>query len=178
MPIFLSIIRLKSNLGFKKYFVNTGWSLLAKIVSLVISFFVTVYMVRYLGPENYGQLSYAISFVSIFSIIATLGIDTILYRDLVTHPEKTSELMGTSLGLKLIAGILASLLAIISAIILSPKDISFYLIILISFTFIFNSFNIIAYEFQAHVQQKYPALISLITVITLNILKLLVFYFD
>lgn len=166
------------NSGFKKYFISTGWSLISRVIGLFISFFVTIYMVRYLGPDNYGQLSYAVSFVSIFSIIATLGIDSILYRDIVSHPEKTGEYMGTALGLKLLAGIFACLLTIGSAFLLSPKDISLYLIIIISFTFIFNSFNIIVYEFQARVQQKYPALISLVIVIILNILKLLVFYFD
>ncbi len=164
--------------GFKKHFKNTGWSLVTRVASLIISFFVTIYMVRYLGPENYGQISYAVSFVGIFSIIATLGIDSILYRDLVSHPEKTGELMGTALGLKLMSGVFASLLTIISAFLISPRDISFYLILIISLTFIFNSFNIIVYEFQSRVQQKYPALISLFIVIGLNILKILVFYFD
>lgn len=164
--------------GFRKYFASTGWSLISRVASLFISFFVTIYMVRYLGPENYGQLSYAVSFVGIFSIVATLGMDSIIYRDLVSHPERTGEFMGTALGLKLLAGVFASLLTIVSALLLSPKDISLYLIIIIAFTYIFNSFNIIVYEFQSRVQQKYPALISLAIVIVLNTLKILVFYFD
>lgn len=164
--------------GFQRYFKNIGWSLGTKVVSLVMSFFVTVYMVRYLGPENYGQLSYAISFVGIFSILATLGIDTVLYRDLVKKPEQTNEYMGSALGLKLIAGVAATLLAMVGALIFSPKDISFYLILIISITYVFNSFNIIVYEFQAHVQQKYPSIISLVVTVTLNILKIAVFYFD
>ncbi|HEY1037142.1 MAG TPA: flippase [Candidatus Paceibacterota bacterium] len=164
--------------GFKKYSRSTGWSLGTRIISLVISFFVTLYMVRYLGPENYGQLSYAISFVGIFSILATLGIDTVLYRDLVKHPRQVNEYMGSALGLKLMAGVAATLLAIGGAIALSPKDISFYLIVIISLTYIFNSFNIIAYEFQSHVQQKYPSLIALATTVILNALKVAVFYFD
>jgi O-antigen/teichoic acid export membrane protein len=164
--------------GFRKYFASTGWSLMSRVLGLFISFFVTIYMVRYLGPENYGQLSYAVSFAGIFSIVATLGMDSIIYRDLVTHPERRGEFMGTALGLKLLAGVFASLLTILSALIFSPKDISLYLIIIIAFTYIFNSFNIIVYEFQARVQQKYPALISLAIVIILNTLKVLVFYFD
>lgn len=172
------ILSILKDPGFNRYFKSTGWSLISRVLGLCISFFVTIYMVRYLGPENYGQLSYAVSFVSIFSIVAALGIDSILYRDIVSNPERTGEYMGTALGLKLLAGAFAALLTIGSAFILSPKDISFYLIIIISFTFIFNSFNIIAYEFQARVQQKYTSILSLIVVFTLNVLKLLVFYFD
>jgi hypothetical protein len=49
--------------GFQKYFQNTGWMFLGKIASLAISFIATAYIARNLGPTNYGELSYAISFV-------------------------------------------------------------------------------------------------------------------
>jgi O-antigen/teichoic acid export membrane protein len=135
-------------------------------------------MVRYLGPENYGQLSYAVSFVGIFSVFATLGIDTVLYRELVRFPDKVNEYMGSALGLKIVAGFIITVVTIVSALMFSPKDVSLYLIIIISLTYIFNSFNIIVYEFQANVQQKYPSIVSILIVLILSVLKISVFYFD
>src|SRR5436190_14620310 len=88
--------------GFQKYFKNTSWMFLGRIVGLLISFFVTAYVARYLGPANYGMLIYAISFVGLFSFLANLGIDQILYRDLVRFPEKANELLGTTFILKLL----------------------------------------------------------------------------
>ncbi|MCC7004683.1 oligosaccharide flippase family protein, partial [Candidatus Nomurabacteria bacterium] len=47
---------------------------------MAISFLATIFIARKLGPMNYGQLSYALSFVSIFGFIASLGIEQVLYR--------------------------------------------------------------------------------------------------
>ena len=87
----LSISYLKekwAHAGFQKYFINTGWMFMSKIICMTISFVTTIYIARNLGPENYGQLSYAVSFISIFGFIAALGIDNALYRDLIKNYNK------------------------------------------------------------------------------------------
>lgn len=173
--------RLKANInksGIKRYAKNTAWALVAKILSVIISFFVTIYLVRYLGPEHYGNLSYAVSFVGIFSVISTLGIDNVLYRELIMYPEKRNEYLGTAFILKLTAGILATISTILGALFLSTDDVSKLIILILSGTFIFNAFYVVIYEFQANVEQKYPSLVSLAVVIILNILKIGVIVFD
>lgn len=160
--------------GLRRYAGNTLWSLSARVVSLLVSFFVTIYLVRYLGPENYGQLSYAISFVGLFSILSTLGIDNILYRDLIKYADRRDEYLGSALVLKLIAGAIASGLTVFFAFTLSTDDVSRLVIILLSLTFLFNAFNIINYEFQADVAQKYTSLVSMFVVFFLNFLKVVI----
>lgn len=58
--------------GFKKYSQNISWMFSAKILSMVISFVATAYTARHLGPTNYGQLSYAISFVGLSVLLHPL----------------------------------------------------------------------------------------------------------
>lgn len=162
--------------GFKKYSSNTAWALTARIFNTLTSFLVTIYLVRYLGPTNYGELSYALSFVSLFGIIATLGIDNVLYRDLIKYPEKRNVYLGTAFIIRLVAGALAGLIAASIGLLSNPDDVSKLVIALLSATFIFTAFNIITNEFQANVAQKYPSLITIAVVIVLNILKLLVIF--
>lgn len=164
--------------GLKRYTANTLWALVARITSLVVSFFVSIYLVRYLGPENYGQLSYAISFVGLFSIISNVGIDNILYRDLIKYPSERNAYLGSAFIIKFAAGALASLATIISVYLLSTSDVSRLVIVLLSATFLFNAFNVIGYQFQADVAQKYTSIIALFAVFTLNLLKLLVIWMD
>ncbi len=164
--------------AFKKYSYNTGWALLTRTVSIVLSFLVTIYLIRYLGPENYGQLSYAVSFVGVFSIISSLGLDNILYRDLIKYPDQRNHYLGSAFILKLVAGTIAATLTIVTAFFLSQGDVSRMVIFMLATTFIFNAFNVIGYEFQANVQQKYPSLVSLAVVVILNILKILVILLD
>lgn len=160
--------------GLKRYAVNTLWGLTSRIVSMLVSFLVTVYLVRYLGPENYGQLSYAVSFVGLFSIIASLGLDTVLYRDLIKHPDQRNEYLGSAFLLKLAAGIAAAILTIGFSIAFSQDDVSRLIIFILAGTFIFNAFNIIGYEFQAKVAQKYVSLVTLAVTLILNLLKVAV----
>ena len=86
--------------GLRKYFTNTAWGFAGRISSMAVSFFVVVYVIRFLGPSQYGLLSYAISFVGMFGILASLGLDSILYRDLVKYPEKRDQILGTAFYLK------------------------------------------------------------------------------
>ena len=44
--------------GFRKYFANTSWFLGERVLRMV-----GIYVARYLGPERFGLLSYALSFV-------------------------------------------------------------------------------------------------------------------
>ncbi|MGB8815771.1 MAG: flippase [Minisyncoccia bacterium] len=162
--------------GVQKHGKNMGWMFTTKITSMAISFIATAYIARHLGPMNYGELSYAMSFVGLFGFIAVLGIDQILYRDLIKYPEKRNEYMGTALTVRIIASIIAVMVCTLGAFIFSPRDVSLFLIFIISLTFIFSSFQLLSYEFQAEIKSKYPSIISLVIVLILNILKIIVIF--
>ena len=80
--------RLQLSTGFKKYFVNTGWLFFERIIGMAVTFFVGVYVARYLGPANFGLLSYAGSFVGLFMGISALGLNNIVVRELVKNEKK------------------------------------------------------------------------------------------
>ncbi len=168
------IAEIWNHAGFQKYFRNTGWMFFAKVLSLIISFLTTAFVARRLGPENYGQLSYAVSFVGIFSFIAAMGLDQVLFRDLIKHPERRNVFLGSALVIKIIAGIFALILCLNISLIFRNDNISRTLISIIALTFLFNSFQIIIYEFQARVKSKHPSIISLLIVFILSALKILI----
>ena len=160
--------------GFKKYFQNTGWIFLAKMVTFVVSFFTIAMVARYLGPENYGKLSYAQSFVGIFSIFASLGIDQILYRDLVAHPEREFEILGTSFVAKLVFGSLTFVVTVFSAYCINTDPILTWMIGIVALTFLLQPLGILSFFFQARVQAKYASIISIVLAFLIPALKLLI----
>lgn len=164
--------------GFKKYFHNTSWMVFAKIISFTISLLTVAYVARYLGPENLGKLSYAQSFVAIFSVIATLGIDEILMRDIVAHPEKEDVLLGTAFISKLFFGTIAITVSIISAFLFENDTILITLIAITSLSLIFQPINILSTFFNAKVQSKYNAHVAIITAFLIPSLKLLIIFLD
>jgi len=163
--------------GFKKYLANTGWLFFEKILRMAITFFVGVYVARYLGPSNYGLLSYVTSFVVLFSAIATLGLDNIVVRDLVRGEKKRDELLGTTFVLKIIGSIL--LLGILAVAVRFTTNDNFtnLLIFIIALATIFHSFNVIDFYFRSKVLSKYAVYAQTISGISSALIKLLLIYF-
>ena len=46
--------------GFRKYFANTSWLFGSGFFGIPVSLLVGIYVARYLGPERFGLLSYAL----------------------------------------------------------------------------------------------------------------------
>lgn len=159
--------------GFKRYFVNTGWMFFGQMFSLVISFFIGAWLARYLGPENYGIISYAVAFVGLFTFIAYLGIHNILLRDLVKKPENKDELMGTGFGLLLAGSIVAFVLIVIFVFIFEPSNFIRGLIILYASTFLWSAFGIISVFFQSTVEAKKNVQATVISALVASILKVI-----
>ena len=165
------ILELQNHPGFKKYFKNTSWLFIERIFRLTVGFFVSVWVVRYLGPEEFGLFSYTQSFVSLFAVIASLGLDEIIIRELVKNPDKRDVLLGTAFGLKLF-GVGLMLLMLGLGIFISGND--FYtntLILIIASSVIFQSFNIIDLYFQSKVLSKYIVYAHLISLTISAVLK-------
>lgn len=179
--IYTSISYLKGKVhdpGVQKHTKNLGWMFFAKIASMVIAFLATAYIARSLGPRNYGELSYAISFVGLFSFLSSLGVEQILYRDTIQYPEKRNVYLGSAIGIKIIASIATGLLCFGTALVISPKDVSLFLIGLLSLTFVCSSFSLLSMEFQAEAKSKYPSIFSVAVVIILNLLKIVIIFYD
>ncbi len=168
------IKKLSEHYGFKRYAKNTFWVFVGKIGNLLISFLATLYIARSLGPSNYGELGYALGFVGLFSFIGSFGIDAVLYRDLIKHPDKKNIYLGTAWSIRIFTAITAVIATILVAWHYSPPDVSFYLICILACSFIFQSFYIISNEFGAAVQNKAISLLSLAINIILNLGKILV----
>lgn len=172
-PHSLSHSRLTSHAGFRKYFANTSWLFAEKIFRMVVGLFVGVWIARYLGPEKYGLLSYAQSFVGLFTAIATLGLDSIVVRELVKHPEKEGELLGTAFGLKLFGAIL-TLIVIAGAVQFTSNDTyTNILVFIIASATIFQAFNVIDMYFQAKVMGKYITLANTISLFISSLIKIM-----
>jgi O-antigen/teichoic acid export membrane protein len=105
---------------FKKYFSNSSWMLFEQILRIFSGVFVGIYIARYLGPSNFGILSYALA-ISVFLIaISRLGMDSVLLREMVkvgSDIGRQNRLLGTAIWLMLFfsVSVFASLLIIFSA---------------------------------------------------------------
>jgi len=158
--------------GFRKYFANTSWLLGERVLRMAISLFVGIYVARYLGPERYGLLSYALSFVWLFSALASLGLDDILVRELVNHPEKRQNLLSTVFWLKVCGSIVMGT-AIAAVLHFKAEDQqTYWLIALIALGFLFQATNVVEFYFQAQVQSKFTVRAQIIQLLITSLFKI------
>lgn len=150
-PAFLSIF---TNEGFLKYFRNTSWLIGGRVLQLFVNLIIGVYLARYLGPDNYGSLSYVVSFIFLFSSLGVLGIDQIIVRNLVNLSDQKSVLLGTGLMLRILGASISWLIIflVIRSCLIDQKTTM--LIFVVSFSLFFQSFNIIDLYFQSKVLSR------------------------
>ena len=159
--------------GFKKILRNIGWLSVERLLRMVLAFFVGIYVIRYLGPDNFGKLSYSTSFVFLFLAISKLGLDQIVVRNLVKQEDLTSEILGTTFLLKLLGNI-AAFTIISTAIIISADDIEIrQMTIIIAFSMIFTSFDVLDLWFQSQVLSKSISIVRSIQLIISSLAKLI-----
>ena len=137
---------------------NTGWQLADRVVRLGLSFAVGVWVVRYLGPVAFGQLSYALAFVSLFSPLVGLGLDTILVRELVREPTRSSEILGSAFGLRLAGSLLAAIAAVVTIILVRHDAIMPTLVLIAVAALPFQSLGVIEQWFQSQLTVKYAVM--------------------
>jgi O-antigen/teichoic acid export membrane protein len=164
--------------AFQKYVKNTSWLLAGKLLSLVVGFIIA----RYLGPYAFGDLSFADAFAALFAAVGTLGLDSFIIREIIQHPDKRDEILGTSLVMRLAANAILIPLAILTYLAFrqlstNETEVSLALLIaLCSSAALFKSFNIIDSYFQSQVASKYVVQVQNICLVLSTGLKIALIY--
>mgnify|MGYP002523821757 FL=1 len=142
---------------------NAGWLIGAKIIQSVISLVVSMLTARFLGPSNFGLINYAASIVAFVAPIMYLGFNGILVKEIVAAPEKEGEILGTSITLSFISGIIC-IAGVISfaCIVNAGETVTIVVCALYSILLIFQSLELISYWFQAKLLSKYYSIVSFV----------------
>ncbi|MGB7893948.1 MAG: flippase [Microcoleus sp.] len=138
---------------------NIAWLFTDQILQMGLGLFVGLWVARYLGPTEFGLLNYAIAFVSLFSSVATMGLGTLVVRNIARDPECKNETLGTAFGLQFTGGCITLLLTVTVIALVKPNDtLTRWLVGIIAAGTIFNAFEAINFWFQSQIQSKYTVL--------------------
>lgn len=154
-----------------RYFRNASWMFGEQILRMIAGVLVGIWVARYLGPEQFGIFSYAISFVALFGSVAKLGLDSIVVRDLVNTPDKRDRYLGTAFWLK-IAGAVLSLGLVAFATQFTNNDTTTNLyIFIIASGIVFQAFEVVDFYFQSKVLSKFVSLCKITQLFLSSIIK-------
>lgn len=143
----------------RKIIGNIGWLSADRILRMGVGLIVTAWIARYLGPEEFGLFNYATAFVSLFGVLATLGLNQIVVRDIVHDPSNKDETLGTTFVLKLAGAIVTVLVTTGVISLLRPNDqLTLWIVAITASVTIFDAFNTIDLWFQFLVKSKHTVI--------------------
>lgn len=158
--------------GFRRYAANTTWVIAEQMLRMLAGLLVGIWVARYLGPAQFGLFSYAIAFAALFGSIAKLGLDSILVRDLVSHPERRDVYMGTAFWLKLFgASLMLGIICIAMHFTNSDTTTKLYIFIIASGS-VFQAFEVVDFYFQSKVLSKFVSICKLTQLVISSLLKI------
>ncbi len=164
----LKSLKEKMGTGVQQVISNLAWLFTDKIFQMGTGLIIGAFLNRLLGPEDIGLFNYAIAFVTLFSPIAQMGLDSLVVRDIARDPLTTGETLGTTFVIKITGGIITFILAILVIIGLKPDEVLTHnLVTIIAGSTIFLAFDTIDFWFQSKLLAKY-------TVIPRNIVYIII----
>ncbi len=172
--------QLRTNSGFMRYFKNTSWLLGEKVLRILAALTVGLWVTRYLGPADYGVLSYAQSFVAILAAFSSLGLNEILSRDLVSDANKKLTYLGTAFLLQTIGSLVLMCFIFGSFYLDFVEDIELtrkIIVILGLLTFV-NRFSVITSYFLSIVKNEAIVKVSILNLVFSTVLKVLLITYE
>lgn len=163
-------IKMTAPTNSKKYAINTSWILVEKLSRIVSGLLVGVLVARYLGPGQFGLISYALNLVAILTIFSTLGMDNLVVRELITRPADQHRIMGTAFFMRLTGALFVTCIATLYAALQDTAQQA-WIVLLISLSIVFQSFAVIDLYFQSTVQGRITAISQVITLTITSIIK-------
>lgn len=153
---------------------NTVWIIIDRMIRIALGMITGVWVARYLGPVDFGKLTYVNSFIILFTPITNFSIDSLIVRDLARFPERKSEILGSGFVLKFFASVFGFVAAVTIMYFLKPNDSEMlWMVFILGSCFFFQAFDIIDLFFQSILKSKYPTYVRTAAFILLSGVKII-----
>lgn len=150
------------NKSYERIISNLFWAVLGRVVGILNSLFIGILVARYLGAEQYGLMNYAFSYVTLFSILASFGLDSIEIRELSKTNSDRDMVLGTAFFLRLCLSLLTVFLLTIILFVFEKDSFTVKIVLLYSITLFLSSFNVIRNYFTSIVLNKFIVISEII----------------
>jgi len=110
---------------------NTLYLSLSSTLALGISFVFNIFLARIFGVDQFGEFSFVMSFIGLFSVLVEFSLDSVTIRDVARNPTKGAQFFGNTLALKSVLFLVATVLITVTSHLLSyPPQVRVLLYIL------------------------------------------------
>ena len=151
---------------------NASWIMVGRVFQLVLTFVTTMLVTRYLGPDEYGKITYVNSYIQLFLPLCTLGMNDIVVKELVDHRDRNDEILGTMIGLRVVSSLISMLCSIVLVTLFNKGDQYLWIAALLSFSLLFQSFDSILYFYQSRLLSKTTGIVYVLAYLITSICRI------
>lgn len=156
-------------------FQNTKWIILCKVIQSLLQMILGMITARYLGPSDYGLISYAASLTAFAVPFMRLGLDETLVREYVTDPDREGEIAGTAMVMNLVSAFACMMCVMLfSAAANRTEPVTIAVCVLYSVCLIFQALEMMQYWFHARLLSKYSSLAMLLSYALVAVYKIVI----
>ncbi len=149
-----------------------------KYSRLAGGFVATAAIARSLGSDEFGVLSFALSIIFFFSLLANFGLDALLPKEVVENPDKPIEILGVALSLRALSAFMSLIFLILISFFfvssLQARDV----IWLLSGMVFFQAHTLIQLYFNSIFSNTYSVALAFVLQLLFLAAKLVASYFD
>lgn len=140
---------------------NTVLLAVGQSMQLGLVFATSVILARQLGPEGFGSLSFGLAVAGMLGIIATLGLQSLVSREMLAKPGEEAALLGTSTAIRSISGVV--LLAGVASYTAWSRTDSACIAAIVSIPLAAAGIQSAALWFESHAEPVVPQFVKLTT---------------
>ncbi|MBK8708133.1 MAG: oligosaccharide flippase family protein [Flavobacteriales bacterium] len=133
-------------------------------------------MSRYLGAERLGQLNYAMAIVSIGAVFVAMGTNEGDLEDLVRHPERRNELLGTGFAMNVTGAVVLNIVVLSYGLLKGLDTLMLLLLMIAAAGELFRWGTLIELFFISQVKGRISAKVGVAATLVSSGFKLLLVY--
>ena len=161
----------------RRIYLNTVYLGIAEIVSKILQFVVMLYAARLLSKEHFGKFSFALSLSFIAVVLADLGINTLLIREISRNKNLASKYFINAFSIKVALSFIAYFAIVAVLNIFDYPDDTRHIVYIIWLFTILSTFTELFYSvFRAFEMMFYDAFLKVVRMALLALAGLYVLF--
>jgi len=142
---------------------NTAILLTSQVIGKILHFLLVIFVARYLGAATFGKYAFAISFTILFSVLADMGLNISITREIARDKAKASVYLGSALIIKSILGLLTFIIIITLINLMNYPSDTITAVCIAAFALMLNALaSTLATTYQAFEKMEYIAMINVL----------------
>lgn len=141
---------------------NTGVVLFGKLLGAGLNIVIFLQLIHSLSAAEYGHYTFVFVYIGIFSVVAEMGMSSILVREMARNRERAGEILGTGIFLKVILAIFSFAAALVLLPVVKPDDYLFRLVFILGWQLLSYPLLTCVNTFQLELKMVYPTTSDLV----------------